>query len=985
MAPQRRDGIFLTLGEPLELDFALEPVAVRLDEVRIAANAPAMLARSLTGIGKTISDSLLHRLPTLNRDLYDFVRLAPQITTRVGLPGGLSGGGVNLRFNNYLIDGASERYLTGNSSVSRGGKSLSIEAVKEYQVLLAPFDVRYGDFAGALINAVTKTGTNEREGTAFVYARNDRLSRLGAFSPAATYEREQYGFALSGPIIRDRLHFLVAPELQRLTAPARGPYLGQPATATPGVPVRAADVTRFGELLQGYGLTAGSGGAVSTDNPLANLFARVDLAIPSWNSRVVLFHNYASNANVSFSRARTDSFPLSSYRAVMEMASRLSSVQLHTSLSGGGYNELILARRYGWTNGFPDATEPIVLVAVPNRGNATAILKAGSQEQAQGVFDRQWTVELTDNLTLPIGEAHEMTFGAHAEVFQLRRGGVNGSYGTWTFSSLDSLANGIPERFETKRDLGGADLPLGGGQIAIYVGDRWRATNALALVFGLRGDALLIRDRAPYNPTVDSIFTRRTDDIPAPRIALSPRLGFDWDVHGAGRDHLRGGVGLFTGRYPLAWAHSAIYSYGYGIGTLRCGNRPGDAGAPPRFEPDYRAQPTSCANGQGLASAPRGDVDLLAHQLRMAQALKTSLAYDRQLPWHVEASVEALLTRTISDFAFVNLNLVGPQSVDAHGRVMYGRVGGDGVAIPFRSSDFSEVIDLRNNSSNHSSQVSGKLVKRFSHRLEASASYTFSRTRDAGMPLRSGLPGIVNWASARALSGRHDDMTTDISLYDLPHRLIVAGTYTAPWRRWTTDLSFYYVGESGSPFTYVAWGIGRRGDLNADGAVGNDPVYIPNSAFDPAEIAFSGKADSVGADLSPLALTQRVARQQSAFEALIDGTACLRRQRGRIMERNSCREPWAHTSIASLRQSFPVSGTHRLAAQLDVFNVLNLLKSNWGLYRTADNALLEQVGQTTGPPEAAQPVFRFDATKPLWLTVPAESAYQIQLALRYSF
>jgi hypothetical protein len=209
-------------------------------------------------------------------------------------------------------------------------------------------------------------------------------------------------------------------------------------------------------------------------------------------------------------------------------------------------------------------------------------------------------------------------------------------------------------------------------------------------------------------------------------------------------------------------------------------------------------------------------------------------------------------------------------------------------------------------------------------------------------------------------------------------------TYRAPWRRWSTEFSFYYVGESGSPFTYLAWGLGRRGDLNADGSNANDPIYVPASASDTSEIQFSGRSDSAGADNSPGALAVRVGRQQVAFERFIERTPCLRRQRGHILARNSCREPFSHTTTASLRQAIPVGGT-ALEAELDVFNVLNLLKNDWGHYRVAAPALLEQVGQTGGALGATQPIFRFDATRPEWTTLHAESAFQLQFALRYRF
>jgi hypothetical protein len=330
--------------------------------------------------------------------------------------------------------------------------------------------------------------------------------------------------------------------------------------------------------------------------------------------------------------------------------------------------------------------------------------------------------------------------------------------------------------------------------------------------------------------------------------------------------------------------------------------------------------------------------------------------------------------------------LRGPQGADRNGRAMYGTINVAGVSSPaLVSSGFSEVIDLRNTSAGHSFQLSGRLEKRFSHGFAASASYTYTQVRDVELPLRSGVSGISLWSAARTVSGQHDDLSTGVSLYDLPHRIVFAATYAAPWRRWPTDLSLYFVGESGSPLTYVAKGTGRRGDLNADGATGNDPIYVPKSAFDSSEIRFSGVSSAFGADNSTAAQSARVAAQQAAFDGLVNGTPCLRSQRGQIMARNSCRAPWTNTTIASVRQALIITHGHAITAQLDVFNVLNLLRSSWGDYRVADGGLLEHVGETPGSPASAQPVFRFDPTRPQWVTKATESAFQLQLALRFSF
>jgi hypothetical protein len=983
---QERVGLFLTLGEPVELRFVLEPDAIPLDTLRVMVEAPLAAAHSHGGTATTIADSLLHRLPALDRDFYDFLRLVPQISTKVGFPSGFSGGGVGRLFNNILINGVPERSLAAHATPALfGGTSLPLEAVKEYQVLLAPYDVRYSDFAGASVNTVTRAGTNQYLGSGFVFARNDRLARQLDPASSTSYERVQYGLSLGGPIRRDRLHFFLASELQHFTFPAAGPYLGQPASATPAVPVRAADIERLDDILSAYGLEAGSGGAVENGNPLTNLFARLDLALPEWNSRGVLLTNYAGTTEFSFSRLARDTFSLSTYQLEREGRSHLTSLQFHTGVPwiGGGHNELLVSYKTERADILSNVDQPLVKVGVPTTTGGVVTINTGTHEAAQAMAAKSWRVNLQENLTLSLGSAHVMTMGVTAERFRDNRQGVMGAYGTWTFSSLDALEQGFADRYEIRKDFGSAGVPISGWFYGAHIGDRWRVGENVSITLGIRAEALTIDERAPYNSVVDSIFERRTDDMPSGRVHLSPRVGFTFDPSGSGRTLVRGGVGIFTGRSPLHWLRSALTSHGIGIGVLRCGRLPADRGLPPDFVPDYQAAPTACKDGSELTSAPRGDVDLLSPDLRLARTLRASLAYDRSLPWGLLASGEALITRNTSDFAFVNLNLEGPQGFDRNGRVLYGTIESSALSAPVLKSGFSEVIDLRNVSRNHSLQISTSLERRFENGMAAMASYTYSRVRDAQTPLRTGTPGLVNWSS-RAVSGRHEDLSPGISLNDIPHRVVFAGTYQAPWKRWATIFSFYYVGESGGPFTYLAWGAGRRGDLNADGSNANDPIYVPRDAFDASQIAFSGRSELPDADNSAAAQAERVRQQQTAFQRFIDGEPCLRRQRGRILERNSCREPWSHTTILSVRQAVPLAG-RGFEAQLDVFNVLNLLNDGWGDYRVADPALLEHVGQESGEQDVAQSTFRFDSTRQAWITLATESAFQLQLALRYSF
>ena len=960
---RRLDGVFLRLGEPLELEVTLDPAPVHIDSMVVFTADRVPLSCCHGGTATTLSDSLIHHLPSLNRDVYDFLRLVPQLSTRIGFaPGGISGGGVGFRLNGFRTNGVSERSLSGGQPPEfAGGRSLPFDAVREYQVLVAPFDVRYGDFAGAMINSVTRAGSNRFQASAFGYGRNDALARGGELG-ATPYERWQYGFSVAGPILRDRMQFLLASEFQRLDAPMAGPFVGQPAGAGPPVPVRESHLAGLDSILDGFGLDAGSGGAVSNRNRIRSIFGRLDLAIPSWNSRAVLWVNDSDTRNRAFSRLESPRlFPLSSTAGETSFGARTVALQFHTSLRrpGGGHNELSVSRRSLPFHTRVQTRQPVVQVDLPAVGGGTTTVVTGSAAPATAVPVGSWDLILRDDLTLPIGASHVASIGLETEWFRIGPTGLNNASGTWTFASLEALRDRRAERFVLARDLGGASVPLRGAQLGAYAGDLWQISERLSVTLGVRADLLAVKGRAPYNRLVDSVFRRRTDQQLPRNLELSPRLGFTWDPRGTGKDQLRGGIGVFTGRPPLAWYHAPLRNYGTGIGSLRCGPLPTDLGLAPRFDPDPSSPPLTCADGEGV---PQGDVELLVSDLRIARTLRGVLAYERRLPGGLVAAIEGVATRNLSDFSFANLNLVGPQGTDRAGRVLYGAFDSLGRARPARvTTRVPNVIEMRNVSRNHALQVSAGLTRHFEGGFAATASYTWSRVRDLETPLRVNNPGTVNW-SLRAVSGRHDDLTPGISLNDVPHRVVLAGTWRAPWRRWRTELSLLYVGESGSPFTYLAGGTGGRGDLNADGAL-NDPIYVPRDANDPGEIAISNR---------------------ETFERFIQNTPCLRRQRGRIVGRNSCREPWAHTTAASVRQVLPI-GSQNLEAQADVFNLLNLFDANWGRRKLANPAVLEHVGQTSTLAGEPEPVFTLVESATEWITDPAESAFQLQFGLRYGF
>src|SRR5437763_6552305 len=284
--PKTSTPFNLQLGQRFVLDVSLKRSAVQLEAVTVETQSNPLLSQARTGAQTFISDSALRRLPTLNRAFNDFVNTSPQIVKTPG--GGTSFTGQNDRFNNIQIDGTVNNdlfALSASNQVPGGGVSarpLSIDAVKENQVLVAPFDVRQGGFVGGLINAVTKSGTNELHGSVFGYLQNQSLvgSDTGSCGancsvPVADYQQQQYGFSLGGPIIRDRLHFFVTGDFRHDNRPFPSSIQLGPTGDTTGVGITQARFDSVTSILaDSFGINAGTWRAPQINNPETNLFGK---------------------------------------------------------------------------------------------------------------------------------------------------------------------------------------------------------------------------------------------------------------------------------------------------------------------------------------------------------------------------------------------------------------------------------------------------------------------------------------------------------------------------------------------------------------------------------------------------------------------------------------------------------------------------------------------------------------------------------------
>lgn len=990
-APQTRNDIRVNLSQTTRVDFQLAAQAAVLTGVTTTAERRgALIAPSRTGIGTTVSDSLISRLPSLNRDFADFAKLAPQVAV---VPGsGISGGGVNNRFNSIQIDGASESDLfgigsTGTPGSGVGAKSISVESVKEYQVLLSPFDVRQGNFVGAMINAVTKSGTNEFHGSAYGYMRDQKITRTQDY--LSDFTQKQYGFTLGGPIVKDRAFFFVNTELQKQEQPTSGPFIGSSDS-----PIDQATVDRVNAELAKYGINGGTGGYLANKNPLTNIFARVDVNLP-YSSRLKVSHNYSDGDRTSFGRSATGDFRLTSNAYDFSSTKKATVGQLFTNWSNGATNELSI----GYTTIDDFRTVPVnspqISVSVPRtNGSGSVPVVAGTERSSQGNALYQTILEVADNITVPVG-THNLTFGTKNFFYYSDNLFAQDRFGTWSFQSLDSLrgtcanCNGVPQAtsYSTRTPVGDqARARFNAATYGFFIQDQWKFRPTMNLTAGLRADIPVFQDKPPFNPAIESEFGRRTDIVPSGKIEWQPRIGFNWDVTGDERNQFRAGAGVFSGPPAYVWLSNAFGNTGVsGYPALTCSAITGTTNRPPAFTQDaVNNPPAKCGGATGASAALGAAVNLLSEDMHFPQTLKMTAGFDHRfgsstpliggLLNNVVGTLEVLYTKGLYTPFYQNIALVEPAAtnVNAVGRLMYGTISGASATPTTRTSARREVYDVTTSSGDYSYQLTSGLTKRFDTNWEGSLFYTYTQARDIQSTGNSTAGS--NFGLGRIMSGGSllDKSDVQRARWEIPHRVIATGTYTLPIK---TAITLIYAGNSGQPFTYY-----YSTDENADGQA-NDAVYVPRDVRNVNEIRFNPTTGSTAAT---------VAQQQDALDAYISSVACLNKQRGQIMTRNSCRAPWQNVVDLSIRQPIRTLKGQNLSLQWDVFNFANLLNKNWGVIREAGDPgfpgqrLLSRVATTTVN-GVNLPVYTFNTGFQYDNVRNIQSNYRMQLSMRYSF
>lgn len=947
------NNIRLQLGENYRLDLVLGTTqSTQLDAVVVTGSRAPRKTGAATSIGK----EQIATLPTLSRGLSDFTRLTPQAN-------GNSFGGANNRFNNITIDGAVNNDVfglagSGTPGGQAGTQPISLDAISELQVVLAPYDVSYGNFTGAGVNAVTRSGTNNLEGSVYYFVRNENTIGKDPKTRVASddFTIKQYGFRLGGPIIKNKLFYFVNAELGREATPSLY-NIGQSNVAN-----NPSEINALADFVKTeYGYDVGGTGLVNTERKNDKVFARID-----WNindvHRLTLRHNYIKAYDDIFSRSNSIfRFGNNGYR--FNNKQNITVLELKSRFSNQWSNSLILGlhsiKDYRSTFGdlFPQ-------VEISHNGGT---IQFGSDRSSTANALDQNIFEITDNLKYFKG-AHTFTFGTHNEFYKFSNLFINNLNGRWQYASIDDFYLNNPRSFTTtySQDLSNPKprAEFNAAQFGLYAQDEWRINNLFTLTYGLRVDMPLINSTPTDNPAAKTLGDYSTTNIPNKQLLWSPRVGFNYDLRGDRSLVLRGGVGIFTGRVPFVWISNQFSNTGMMLSTISQ-NSPNINGGN-GFIPDASQQHTAI----GAVAGSTFEVNLIDKDFKLPQVLRGNLALDMKLPGGINATVEAMYSKTINNVLYqdVNLDYTSQTTVNP----AYNNGADDRIAFGSSNNarrindNITNAIYITNTNEGYAYNLTASLNKSWNW-LFLQASYNYNVAKDINSGTSS--TALSNWEYVQVV-GDPNNPALGFSSHMLRHRFTGVASFNIPWNAVTkTNISFFYQGNSGQRFTYLV-----NGDLNSDGRFGNDLLYIPKDA---SEITFVDRI--VGGNV-----VNTAAEQLNAFMAYIDNDKYLSKNKGKYAERNGAELPWQHVVDMRLAQdvNFKIgSKVHTFQITFDIFNFTNLLNKNWGHQYFVSNQASTIISTATVGGQAGYTFVPGTDVK----SMSFGSRWQGQFGVRYSF
>lgn len=981
-----QDGLYLGIDHTQNVDFTLSSAIVTMAEVVVSEAKDATFDSGRMGTNSTFDRDQISTIPTIRHDVQD---LANQ-DSRIGLITNTSSGefamsaqGQNSRFNSFLIDGqqANDPFGLNANGFTSLRSPVPLEALAALTVDLSPYDVTRSGFTGALINAVTKSGTNEFHGDIHASFTDTRLRapnpgqsasdpNAGVHDPLSEHT---YGLTLGGPIIKNKLFFFVAFDWFKRTGLSYSPVNFLPT---------AADLATVTAAAKSFGIDSG------TFAPPVQSKQKTYLAKIDWNitnlQRLSLTYRRTDSLAPNYANGSTyTQFSGNAYQS-----NRINdnlSLQLNSSWTANLRTETALsASKYNGTASLYEPLAPEIYVNGVNGTNLTtgAVVTNGQLDLGTNhsyQFNQLYTKNYNGHLyaDYSLGD-HTIKFGADFDKTIVTDVFVQYYAGLYGFASPAAFAAGTPNYVRYQQASPGFTIPQANYYYSspdkgLLLQDTWRPAANLSFVGGVRFDYPSFPTKPLYLPAFQAAFGIPNNTVPDGNYTIAPRLGFNYklpeQLTGRFKVQVRGGIGLFRGTNPSVWVGNAYGNTG-ALNSVISGSSNASATNPPLGAP-YTPFNPSPAYVQTLPppGAPTPSINVTDPNFKPPTSWKGNLSIDVALPWYgLKATAEANLTRVEEGINYQNINLLPTGALGPDGRILYS--GFTGLHTNFSSSG---VYELTNTHNGGSQSYTAQIARPMKDNWSFAASYTHTHATDV-QPLTSSV-AFSNF-TYRSLINPNDDVA-HTSGYVVPDKYVFTATREFHFfeaKNTATRLTASFRVQPGTAYSWVF-----SNDPNGDGTSGNDAFYVPNGQSDPKVVWSTSASDPTGSI------------QAAAFWSFVNGSD-LKKYQGRIISPNSSLNPWQKTLDLHFEQELPLAshGT-KLTLFADCLNFANLFNKSWGVVTGMDFFTGGNGGYTRKVASATvngsgQYVYTFNSsTVTSLITFTDLSRWQLQLGAKLEF
>ncbi len=946
------EGTELQLGETETVEIQLQEGSAELGEVEVVA-AGGVFDKTKTGVGKNVSTEEIDGAPSVGNSLADYTRLNPQayVVNSDDDGAAISIAGQNNRFNSIFIDGAVNNDVFGLSAQgTNGGQTgaspISMDAIEQFQINSSPFDVTQGGFTGGAINAITRSGSNQFEGSFYYQNRNESLAgktpiALANFNNTereafSEFSNNRFGFRLGGPIIENKLFFFANLELLRSQSPQ--PFLGinnyqGDASISKLEEIRS---TLQNEFDYDAGTFRDKNSTLDSDKALFKLNWNI-----SQNHKLMLRHSYTASDNIDRYQSGVGTINYQNNSEVFPNTTNSTAFELTSSFGNNMANKLVV----GYTDVLDDrdyAGDPFPTVTIFDGDGEISL---GNEPFSTSNLLDQQILTVTNDFNIFAGD-HTITIGTHNEFYDMANQFIPFNNGWYFYGSPDDFLQSVravndpnispatPALYLRGVSLVGGQNTIGDEaqnigafkayQLGFYVQDEWQVNDQFRLTGGLRFDVPKITTDPRY---ADDVFSTTIPDLqsagkdlegarpgetPAAQLYVSPRAGFNWDVDGEGNTQVRGGAGVFLGRVPFVWPGGTFLNNGANTGIIVGGPW---SGQDIPFRPDPENGLTLEDFGRSPDQViPSGRLEIFAEDFKYPTVFRTSIGVDQRLPYDIVGTFEIQYTNTMNNILVENVNLK-QQNATLDGpdnRPFYNYSGSD----RFIDSRYSNIHVVKNTSDGHAYDFTAQLRKNFNKNFSANVAWTYGDS----YVVNEGTSSQINslWQYQEHVNGANN-LDLSRSDFSMGHRVTASLNYRKEFfNNLATSVSIFYEGTSGRPMSYVI--DGSEFMINENGADAS-LIYIPEDA---SNLSWAGSPAEQQA-------------QAEAFDQFIESSDYLSSRRGQYAERNASRTPFESIIDLKIKQELfadLMNREQKLEFTLDIFNFTSLLgdlfDKSWG-------------------------------------------------------